>query len=680
MRTPASAAIFLLALGASSARAAETFGDATYYVGDLHAHTGYSGDAGSADLGDCEGSCGNFSEVFDTARANGLDFLAITDHVNGGSAMSAAEWAALNATVVDASDPENGFITLPAAEVWFTLRSTGARLGHKTLLFFGDDATVAGITLADTRPAGSGSAIHGCEDIWAWMDRISPTFGGAFLLPHHPAVRMPMWNDWACHDPTYEPAVEVYSEHGNSLADDGYDTPGEGVYTAYTVHSALDPDAYGLTFGFVGGTDSHDTRPGGVCEIDSEQPTHLYAGGLTVAVMDPGETFDRPAIRDAIAERRTYVTTGPALPVHLAWSAGGYALGGIGADLEAPAGLDLDATVTVPLDRAAHVTAVEIVGPDARWGLLDDGAGVWTGAVPAGETPSWVYVAVQIDGASWYGAEGGCDDGGDATEWIWTSPSPVALFEDDLDGDGVSGWTKEDCDDTDAAVYPGAPETWYDGVDQDCAHDDDFDVDLDGARYGAGDCDDTDPDVFPGARERWYDGADQDCDGADDFDQDRDGARHADFGGGDCDDLDASFGPDRPEVWYDGLDQDCSGGDDFDQDADGFRPPDHGGDDCDDLDPASFPGAPEVPYDGIDQACDGGSDNDADRDGFDARDRGGDDCDDSRPEVNPRAEEIWYDGQDGDCDGASDFDADADGFDAALHGGDDCDDTEPAVC
>ena len=40
----------------------------------------------------------------------------------------------------------------------------------------------------------------------------------------------------------------------------------------------------------------------------------------------------------------------------------------------------------------------------------------------------------------------------------------------DLDGDGYdgSGLEATDCDDTDPAVHPGASETWYDGVDQDC--------------------------------------------------------------------------------------------------------------------------------------------------------------------------------------------------------------------
>ena len=38
----------------------------------------------------------------------------------------------------------------------------------------------------------------------------------------------------------------------------------------------------------------------------------------------------------------------------------------------------------------------------------------------------------------------------------------------------------DDCDDADATVFPGATDTWYDGVDQDCAGDNDYDFDGDG--------------------------------------------------------------------------------------------------------------------------------------------------------------------------------------------------------
>lgn len=62
--------------------------------------------------------------------------------------------------------------------------------------------------------------------------------------------------------------------------------------------------------------------------------------------------------------------------------------------------------------------------------------------------------------------------------------------------------------------------------------------DLECAEDGEGDCDETDAAVNPGAEEVWYDGIDQNCDGNDD-DQDNDGFALDD----DCDDTDASIAP-----------------------------------------------------------------------------------------------------------------------------------------
>jgi hypothetical protein len=69
----------------------------------------------------------------------------------------------------------------------------------------------------------------------------------------------------------------------------------------------------------------------------------------------------------------------------------------------------------------------------------------------------------------------------------------------------------DDCNDLNGTIFPGATEVWYDGVDQDCARDDDFDADADGVTVDT-DCEDTDPAISPAAVEICDDGLDNDCD------------------------------------------------------------------------------------------------------------------------------------------------------------------------
>ena len=83
--------------------------------------------------------------------------------------------------------------------------------------------------------------------------------------------------------------------------------------------------------------------------------------------------------------------------------------------------------------------------------------------------------------------------------------------------------TAHDCDDTDATIYPGAPEIAGDGIDQDCDGSDlVLCTDADGDEYfveadcgAALDCNDNDDTIYPSAPETKHDGIDQDCNGYD---------------------------------------------------------------------------------------------------------------------------------------------------------------------
>ena len=245
----------------------------------------------------------------------------------------------------------------------------------------------------------------------------------------------------------------------------------------------------------------------------------------------------------------------------------------------------------------------------------------------------------------------------------------------DDDGDGVSV-ADGACDDLDATVFPGADEVPYDNVDNDCVDGDLRDVDGDGhdgcllqggscVEGEAPDCDDEDAARFPGAQDEPYDGVDSDCKGNHDYDLDSDGftAADADEGElaayetasglsaqrGDCVDTNLTVYPGAAgDVPYDGVDTDCDGANDFDADGDGFVAPED--------DSALALAALERYLEGLGDTLPDASELD---------------CDDADPDVNPGEDEVWYDGLDADCDGADDYDQDGDGFELSEDCSDD---------
>ncbi len=256
----------------------------------------------------------------------------------------------------------------------------------------------------------------------------------------------------------------------------------------------------------------------------------------------------------------------------------------------------------------------------------------------------------EVDGSGGDGS-GGEGSGGDAGSGSGTE-------DPDSDGDGFPA--SEDCDDTNAEIYPFADE-YCDGVDNDCDGDTDestavdaqpFYSDEDGDGFGGevatvacdqpsdtvsvgGDCDDEDDRYNPGAAEDdCTDPEDYNCDGEVAYaDEDADGWAACQ----DCDDTDANVHPDAAEV-CDGIDNDCDSllddADDSvdlttrrefwpDNDGDAYgdasvsailscsAPADHveNDGDCDDTDVSVNPAATEVcDAADVDEDCNGVSD------------------------------------------------------------------------
>ncbi len=310
---------------------------------DLHGHCEYSFDArGTAD------------QWFNFARdVVGLDGVALTDHD-----VTPAEHFLI---VAHANHYYllGEFVALSGTEEVFD-RPAG---GEKQIIYFTD------------LPELVGSVFHvGEKFIDRELARELAARQGALVITHDGSF-IPGCVDTDNQDERCELLAQITSTHTGRLFED---------FERYVPGSRRPPDwprvqdalRAGLRYGLVGGSDSHDSRP----------------EGRTVVWVDDAT---REAVREALAARRCYATTGPRV---ILWTElAGQPMGSEVSLVDATA--DLRLLVWLAADEPVAAVAAVAAGGEQRVEL--DGTRAWAGAfdLPGVEPVrgrDWLYVRVEF--------------------------------------------------------------------------------------------------------------------------------------------------------------------------------------------------------------------------------------------------------------------------------------------
>jgi len=234
-------------------------------------------------------------ELYAFARDEGfLDFGALSDHME---ALTDRQWDYFQAVTNDYNDPGR-FVTIQGQE-WTNHNPDVGAPGHRNVYYRGSGGPVLRSTSPDCNTL---------EKLWAQLD----SFAGidCLAIPHHSA-NVIMGVDWEQGwNPKYEKAVEIHSVWGNSerSAADGNPMPIRALKGEMDGRHVVDALRKGYRFGFVGGGDIHDGRPGDDMHKESYPPRDYFSHpeGYTAAF---APALTRENIYDAMKTRRTYASS-----------------------------------------------------------------------------------------------------------------------------------------------------------------------------------------------------------------------------------------------------------------------------------------------------------------------------------------------------------------------------------
>jgi len=299
-------------------------------------------------------------EFYEYARDQArLDFVALTDH---DFSMTDEMWALIRKKSSDWYSPSK-FVTFSAYE-W-----TSAAYGHRNVYFLTDNGPLIRCVEYGSSPTKS----RGISPKELWK-RLRKSGVRAITIPHHPPItQFPI--DWSYYDPEFDKVVEVVSLWGvfEYYGNPFYCLTSDNLPRRFV----LDALEMGYKLGFVGGSDSHDCKPGGKIGgvIKRNAPRNYRLNSLSKSFAlyffsNPirpyltavyAKDLTRESIFEAITCRRTYALMGS--KARLEFSIDGHLMGEE-IKVEDPSyrpTLDISVEVEADLDRIEVVKNGRVV-------------------------------------------------------------------------------------------------------------------------------------------------------------------------------------------------------------------------------------------------------------------------------------------------------------------------------